>query len=669
MLLRKIILEDFGIYGGRNEFDVTSSESQSIILFCGTNGAGKTTLFESVSLCLYGHGSIEPKITQKQYNQKILKSFHICHKKRSKNSLISVEFDYYHAGSITGYKVTRSWYNDAGKPVENLTVLKKLEQDGSFVELDIMEKSQWQTFIDQILPKGITKLFFFDGEKIEKISQSGNEDEYIKSSFDALLGLDLVHQLHRDVGLYILRNSDDQTQSILDEIDQNTAQKKALEEQIEHFQEKQIYLQAEIEQVRRTLASHEAKFTSLGGQFAQKRQELMAQKAKMEQQISDLEDEIRDICSDTLPLSLIPEQMDKLRRDIAFDMKKLQEQFERQILQDGFDDIAGRMERLLKLDDSTRRDVIAMLRQAVREKIDSLPKPENLFFNMSLEDMHNMIYEIEDISEFDKSEIADYAKEYEELVHSLGQVNSNLELAPQQDDIGPIFTQITQAGRELSELEKDLENLKNLEAQKKTQVILINAKIRKILTKKKMDDRRTAGVEIAPKVQDVLEQYAQELRLKKVSLLESNILSSINTLFHKKGFIQNISINSDTFEIRLYNDDLEEITRDMLSQGELQIYATAIVWGLAKTSGRPLPFIIDTPLARLDNKHRESLVSNFYLHASHQVVIFSTDSEVIPSYYEILKDDVSKTVTIQYDKERNKTLQKEGYFMEDTIEV
>ena len=35
-------------------------------------------------------------------------------------------------------------------------------------------------------------------------------------------------------------------------------------------------------------------------------------------------------------------------------------------------------------------------------------------------------------------------------------------------------------------------------------------------------------------------------------------------------------------------------------QGELQMYATAIVWGLAKTSGRPLPFVIDTPLARLD---------------------------------------------------------------------
>ena len=70
MLLQKITLVDFGVYGGCNEFVLASEKNKPIILCGGTNGSGKTTLFESISLCLYGRDSIEPRIPQKQYDQK-----------------------------------------------------------------------------------------------------------------------------------------------------------------------------------------------------------------------------------------------------------------------------------------------------------------------------------------------------------------------------------------------------------------------------------------------------------------------------------------------------------------------------------------------------------------------------------------------------------------------
>ena len=202
-------------------------------------------------------------------------------------------------------------------------------------------------------------------------------------------------------------------------------------------------------------------------------------------------------------------------------------------------------------------------------------------------------------------------------------------------------------------------------------IVMLNAKIRESLTKNKLDKRRLAGLEMAPKIQDVLEEYAKSLRLKKVELLESNILDGITKLFHKKDFINKISIDPETFAVTLYRDE-EEITKEMLSKGELQIYATAIVWGLARTSGRPLPFIIDTPLARLDVEHRENLVANFYPYASHQTVIFSTNSEIIEPYHMQLKPYISRDFLIKYDSEKDRTLQSEGYFFEkreDKIEV
>ena len=97
-----------------------------------------------------------------------------------------------HEGKIDEFQVIRMWQNNDGSIDETFTIEKRMLGDEKFVKLDSLEESEWQTFIDQLLPKGITKLFFFDGEKIQNIADSGNEDKFIRSSFDTLLGLDLV---------------------------------------------------------------------------------------------------------------------------------------------------------------------------------------------------------------------------------------------------------------------------------------------------------------------------------------------------------------------------------------------------------------------------------------------------------------------------------------------
>ena len=161
--------------------------------------------------------------------------------------------------------------------------------------------------------------------------------------------------------------------------------------------------------------------------------------------------------------------------------------------------------------------------------------------------------------------------------------------------------------------------------------------------KKYEDKKRMSGLEVGSQVQDVLEDYVKLLRSKKLELLENYILDGIQTLLHKKNFIEKISIDRETFDVKLYKGNNDEISKDMLSKGELQMYATAVVWGLAKTSGRPLPFMIDTPLARLDEKHRTSIVDKFYPNASHQTIILSTDSEINSEYYQKLEPYIARS--------------------------
>jgi DNA sulfur modification protein DndD len=87
-----------------------------------------------------------------------------------------------------------------------------------------------------------------------------------------------------------------------------------------------------------------------------------------------------------------------------------------------------------------------------------------------------------------------------------------------------------------------------------------------------------------------------------------------------------------------------------------------MLWALAKASGQKLPFIIDTPLARLDSKHRDNLIRHFFPVASHQVMVFSTNTEVDLQYFDLLRPHISQSYNLDYDETSQRTVVKEGYF-------
>ena len=669
MLLTKVIINDFGVYRGRNEFDFQTKPDKPIILCGGTNGAGKTTLFESIMLCFYGQNSFEQKTSQKQYHDKILRKIHryLGTKKAADEASVTIEFQFAHEEKIVEYQVMRMWQNNDEKIDETFTIKKKKPSDEKFVKLDSIEESGWQVFIEQLIPKGIVKLFFFDGEQIQKIADEGEIDNHIKSSFDALLGLDLVKQLINDIGLTLLRNSKGETKKILDEINRLTKEKEESEEKRDGFQNKQVHLQTKIDLLQKKVDVQEVNFKKIGGEFARNREELTIEKTRLESKLEDVEKEIRELCSDTLPFSLIPKQMEEVKNEIKADQQKLQDSFEKSILEKNFQDLLDNIKSesfLPNITNDVRQNVTKQIDELLKNKIESISNSTKTTYNLSADDMNHTIRLIDEINDSSEQKIEALVNTFNVVSNSLEQIKVGLDSAPREDEFGPIFSELTQTTRELGELQNELEHLRILESQEKSLIILVNSKIRTNLKNKHEDKKRMAGLEIGSNVQDVLEDYAKSLRSKKLELLESYILDKLQVLLHKQNFIEKISIDRETFQVKLYKGNDDEITKDMLSKGELQMYATAVVWGLALTSGRPLPFMIDTPLARLDEEHRNSVVEQFYPSASHQTIILSTDSEVNFEYYKKLEPYISNSFVIQYDSDKGSTKKHDTYFFD-----
>ena len=659
MLLTKITINDFGVYRGRNEFNFKTTQEKPIVLCGGGNGAGKTTLFESIMTCLYGKESFEKKITQKQYDEVILRSIHrfLGTKKSADEASIIVEFQFAHEGKISEYQVMRMWQNNDGRVDEKFTIKKKVD-DQNFTELDSVEESQWQTFINQLIPKGVAKLFFFDGEKIQSISEQGNEDVQIKASFDVLLGLDLIEQLKTDLSLSVLRSEGGETEKILAEIDKLTTQKEETEEKIGRFVEKKGEKDTEIQNVLGKVKLCEEKVAKAGGGFYEKRELLKEEKSKLSVQLEGVEREISQLCSDILPFCLVSDQLKEIKEKITKDKKIIQQGFEKDILEENFEAILKEM----KLKNITA-DVTKNISRIFDDRLEKSGRRAQTTFNLSTEDMQSITNLINKIDNSIEKRLLELTKTFGKITDELEKVQVALESVPKDDDVGPIISELQKENRELGRLETEFKNLEELEMQEKSLVSILNSKIREIVNKKHHDKRRISGMENAKRVQQVLDEYAQRLRDKKLELLERYISDGLQMLLHKKEFIDKVTIDKESFEVRLFKGD-DEISKEMLSKGELQMFATAVVWGLAKTSGRPLPFMIDTPLARLDEEHRDSLIEKFYPYASHQMVIFSTNSEINGEFYQKLEPFVERSFVIKYDSQKGKTIKHDNYFFD-----
>ena len=144
--------------------------------------------------------------------------------------------------------------------------------------------------------------------------------------------------------------------------------------------------------------------------------------------------------------------------------------------------------------------------------------------------------------------------------------------------------------------------------------------------------------------------------------MRKHFTAVFSRLARKEDLVVDALINDTTFEVVLIGKNGEKIPKQRLSAGEKQVYAIAMLEALAKTSGRSLPIIIDTPLGRLDSIHRQKLVNNYFPRASHQVIILSTDTEVNEDFYQDLSPSLSHAFHMQFDEEEGMTTVQEGYF-------
>ena len=656
MILRKVILEDFGLYAGTTEIDLVprgrNGDACPIVLIGGKNGAGKTTLLEAVRLALYGRRALGSRVALSEYEAYL--RGRISRSASALASAVGLEFDYAEAGAIHRYRVRREWVVRGKALVETLL----LEKDGAMVTS--VPRDEWHHFLQELIPPGVSQLFFFDGEKISEIAEGEAENEHLADAVRGLLGIDLVGRLRADLGLYLARHlSDDNGASTakLEAVDRDIT---AASNRVEQISDTVAELVAARDSQARQAERVRRQFVAEGGEVALHRARTEAQRDETKGNITRCEHEMRDLANKLLPFALAPTLIGSFRAALALadgpERHKGSLTMVRDLLVAWRDDKAAT--RLASWDTKHWADLHQFFEEQTRPSTESLD--------------HSAFREVGDgaatLGRLTEVE-ADVRPRARALLKELDALNARirtLDIALARADnaaAGVLLDDLRVAEQKVGATEAALKGRQEELKLLRGQMVTLDRERRRLEDEQTGSAKAMQRTELAARTTQALVHYERRLLEHKLGQLRTEFVVCFNRLARKADLIADVKIDPETFATTLIDRQRREIPKSALSAGEKQIYAIAILWALARTSGRPLPMIIDTPLARLDSEHRAKLTGRYFPAASHQVILLSTDTEIDEALIKDLAPSVSHSFRLDYDHESERTVVSPGYFV------
>ena len=658
MKLTKLVINDFGPYRGRNEFTLTTSEDSPIILFGGSNGAGKTTLFRGVQICLHGRSALGRRVSEADYTEHIRGKLHEYPEDTADEASIRLEFEYAYMGEVDHYSVERSWRDRGKSIVENLEVRRngKLPSD--------LDKDQWEDFLKELIPPGVSQLFFFDGEKVQELATAIEDDESFEDSLFSLLGLDLVDRLDADLSIYRSRKLDESgLEGITEEINELREEKEELENREQELKDEKSDKEERLAELESEIDNKEADIAQEGGAYADKREELKERRAGLNAKIENVEEDIREIVTDAYPFALAPDLCKSVVNRLKDESEKQETAAARERLDSELDDaLNGEVFSDLDVPEDQAEEIKTRLQSEIRNRFQVEDEDTQLLHQFSEAQRREMYGVVDKALNEVPETLGGKSSELESMVRELQDIEEQLGRAPEEEDISPLIEDLNELIEEKESLKSSVEDIEEELSKLDTRTSRLGNQIDNKLDRK--DDKETVSerAELASDVQDVLSEYREDLAKEKLRNLEDALTERYLALSNKSDFYEGIEVDEDALNIQVKTKHGNYKPQSELSAGERQIFATALLWALAEISGRPLPFIVDTPLGRLDKAHRENLVENFFPEAAHQVLVFSTDTEIDDEYYDQLNDDVTQAYHLDYNQEEGYTSVSRGYF-------
>ena len=662
MILDELIIHDFGPYAGRQKILLTPPDPKMpIVLFGGLNGHGKTTILDAMQLCFYGKFASTSNRKDLSYNEYLSR----CIRRGSLTKEVALEIAFRHTtdGIEDQYRLHRSWRIINGSCRENFQVFKNRRREDALAE-------NWISYLEDLMPVNISSLFLFDGEQIERYASPANSSRMIGEAIRNLLGLDVVDQLEKDLIVYSRRKrAEDKRDPKLHEIKEQESVLKDIRSKISNLKQNQAELKTKcLDPAYKELREVEKIFRTLGGELYDQRIEIENEYSAAKRVVEENADRLRQLAVEELPLILVRDLLNSIQSHDKEEIKIIGSQQVATTLESRDHAVIQKMRRqgvepkiinhiqsFLNLDREERyrdaeRETVFNLSPEVRAELAVLLRTG--FDNMTKNVMKELEASSDAVNKFEDARLKHLSIPNDDAISEIIQRREFL------------LNSITSLEHQYSQLDEELGNLRR--EYDLYQKSLLQAIESEIAEDGEHQDRARI-LRCSGRVRSVIGSFRSSIINQHIQNIASLVLESYRQLLRKTSLVTHIEIDPETFTLTLFTHDGKPLGTERLSAGERQLLAVALLWGLAKASGRVLPVVIDTPLGRLDSDHRKHLVERYFPFASHQVILLSTDEEIYGQYLEVLKPFTGRHYVLNYNHSAEVTTVVEGYF--DQMEV
>ena len=384
------------------------------------------------------------------------------------------------------------------------------------------------------------------------------------------------------------------------------------------------------DQAARRIDRAQKTFQSEGGRTALDRDALQRAQTSCEKRIESLQTELKRLANGPLPLGLAPTLIEKLQQAVIGQESQASQQAVEAFLS-AFE--TAKSEKPTKRPAWTKGHFSAMRRFLANQETKTLialdAEPDWIARRLGLLNSGLRLEAIRLAEHLDEAFL-----ERDSLKLQLKSLDSKaameaLELLKSAEyELGSVETRLRAVAAEIENLRFQITGLE------KQRLRALDAQLQRQHQERRLD--------LATRTQRALLDYEARMLEHRLAALSSHFVECFNGLIRKKCLVSTVEVDRETFAISLLSEDGVHISKDSLSAGERQIFAISMLWALGKTSGRELPIIIDTPLSRLDRRHREAIITHYVPEGSHQVILLCTDTELTGDLETIIDPHVAR---------------------------
>ena len=657
MIFERITIQNLFSYNGEQTFDIPkASDEKPVVLIAGRNGFGKTSFINSVKLLFLGtsdqmiqnDAQVGRKLTPKTYLlgvDRIWRGVFNQQARSNPQSVYGVKIDWIEeSGEVSAH---RFWRKINDEFVPHLRITTNFEEDGLGDNGIIDDIEEAEEFLQRRLPRDIVSFFFYDGEKVQNMAEA--QQEGLMKNIEKLFGLAAVDvlddYLKNAIASWKKDGTADKEQAQLDTLTAQLALKNAEKARAKVEADE---VEADLENLDRDIRRHERQISNT--QLMASQRETPHLKEKLKISLAAYEKLCQRIATNlpaTAPLWAAAELVQKVSAQLEVAVGDPSQRLAEEI-----QSVFSILPNLLfdqprhptpVLSDAQKNHYKVKLAAILKQYTET---PGGGYYALTAPEIAKLQARMVYFSQArgERQRISDDLREVSQAKREWMQAKADLEA------IGGLSPELQQAYRDR---QAELDSLVNARNGLYTKRGMHSAKISSIETdlvrlKTEIDQQETRRVKAginsrhidrAVQARSVFEEYRTRLKVQRREEIETVLNRCFKKLMTSHQLISHIAL-SDDFALSYRDESDEEIGIANISAGMKQLSAQALLWALSEISGRNIPVVVDTPLARIDRQHQENLLVNYYPKAAKQVIILPTDSELDFDKYNLLSSFV-----------------------------